>query len=1225
MSDPVFNSQTQHYYELVSTSPSISWETAFATANASRFRGLTGYLATITSLSENVFVGGIVGPTSNIGGYYYIGGSDRELEGVWRWVNGPESGQLISSSFENWFQGRNGSRAEPNGAPVILGDGRVNPYDEDGLALDRYWDYQWFDLPSTNLGLSPFVFGYIVEYGGLPASYVITPSATSVNEGSSVTFTIDTKNVEWGKTISYSISGISASDLESGSLTGTAVVSQKGNDGVATVTVALKADQIVESPEYLTLMVGSTSASPIAVNDGSSPQTLTVITPNGDSLNLIRPFYSSSGKLYYFIDKNASGTAQANGPDDFTHSYLDQVFNNGARTTDTQSLGVVGGVDDQRTFVFGRYTIALPTAVELSTLFTDKSISSVPTDFPLGTYWSSSQAAGANSYQSISTSSGGSVATPSSMGQAVIVEVLPKTYFNSANSHYYELVPANVSWQTALTDSGLKTHQGLYGYLATISSKEEWSFVLDSIPGTSVNQVVWHSLTDIETEGIWKFASGPELGQVSGFSAWFPGEPNNQGNEDFAFYFWGKDSTLLWNDANSTSSDTAYKKSYLVEYGGLPATYAITPSATSVNEGSSVTFTIDTKNVEWGKTISYSISGISASDLESGSLTGTAVVSQKGNDGVATVNLKLTQDQLTEGVETLLVTIGSSISSITINDAPVDVPPTRFQDNEHYYEIDFNPDITFSSALELSKSKSYRGLYGYLSTITSNSEQKFVETLLPPSSTKIWVYIGGSDAQNEGTWRWMSGPEQGLRLSDYFLNWGSNEPGGGASENYAVIDQTYKWADILDRAPQVYGMNIGYLVEYGGLPATYAITPSATSVNEGSSVTFTIDTKNVEWGKTISYSISGISASDLESGSLTGTAVVSQKGNDGVATVTVALKADQAIEGTEALILSIGTTSSAVAVIDVPPTPTLRLESSATTVDEGSSVLFIWITSGVPTGSQYSYSISGISSADLAAGSLSGYVTTGSSGVAVLEVQLKADRTTEGVETINLTSSGLSKSVSVIDSSKYTQLSSLSTAAPGEIVEVGKHDPIFQAYVEDWTKLTAGSLEKFNVNGRGNGDNVVRAINVMTILDDPADGRQIDPARLGFWIEQIEEGTLTLGDKVMRDILSGFVYGKDFSDLALKRMDTNRDGVNDISYTKAAVQLMYRNVLGRSWADIVNDPGANWLSGEIEANRLTIVEVAERICLGAEAINSAVGIVGSQNLTFVAFGDGFGG
>jgi hypothetical protein len=256
---------------------------------------------------------------------------------------------------------------------------------------------------------------------------------------------------------------------------------------------------------------------------------------------------------------------------------------------------------------------------------------------------------------------------------------------------------------------------------------------------------------------------------------------------------------------------------------------------------------------------------------------------------------------------------------------------------------------------------------------------------------------------------------------------------------------------------------------------------------------------------------------------------------------------------------------------------------------------------------------------------LTGSFTIGANGKASAAIGILADKTTEGAETLTMTAQGQSASVVIQDTSTYAKLSSTLKVAAGEIVQIGKQVPILQGYDPDWTKMTAGSLEQFNVNGRGNGDNVIRAVNVMTILDDPADGRQIDPSRLGFWVEQIEEGTLAKGDAIMNNILSGFVYGKEFSDLALKRMDTDGDGKVDISYTKAAVQTMYRNVLGRSWADIVNDGGLNYLVGEIEANRLTIVDVAERVCLGAEAINSAVGIVGQQDLSFIAFGDGFGG
>jgi hypothetical protein len=298
--------------------------------------------------------------------------------------------------------------------------------------------------------------------------------------------------------------------------------------------------------------------------------------------------------------------------------------------------------------------------------------------------------------------------------------------------------------------------------------------------------------------------------------------------------------------------------------------------------------------------------------------------------------------------------------------------------------------------------------------------------------------------------------------------------------------------------------------------------------------------------------------------------------------------------------------------------------TSTSALNEGDTFRVNISLKGIPVGLEIPYQITGISIDDVSEPILGTFKVPPTQSIN-LSFSILNDGTREGAETLVFTVAGSSVLARIEDTSIYQRLSSLTLAKPGQMVEIGKQAPILQGYDPDWTKMNAGSLEQFNINGRGNGDNVIRAINVMTILDDPADGRQIDPTRLGFWIEQIEEGTLTLGDKVMRDILSGFVYGKDFSDLALKRMDTNGDGINDISYTKAAVQVMYRNVLGRSWTDIVNDGGLNYLVSEIEANRLTIVEVAERVCLGAEAINSAVGIVGAQNLTFVAFGDGFGG
>ena len=70
-----------------------------------------------------------------------------------------------------------------------------------------------------------------------------------------------------------------------------------------------------------------------------------------------------------------------------------------------------------------------------------------------------------------------------------------------------------------------------------------------------------------------------------------------------------------------------------------------------------------------GTSIAYTVSGVSASDLVSNSLTGTATVSATGT---TVISLPLTADALTEGAETLTITVDDSpdaTASLMINDS----------------------------------------------------------------------------------------------------------------------------------------------------------------------------------------------------------------------------------------------------------------------------------------------------------------------------------------------------------------------------------------------------------------------------------------------------------------------------------------------------------------------------------------------------------------------------
>ena len=74
--------------------------------------------------------------------------------------------------------------------------------------------------------------------------------------------------------------------------------------------------------------------------------------------------------------------------------------------------------------------------------------------------------------------------------------------------------------------------------------------------------------------------------------------------------------------------------------------------------------------------------------------------------------------------------------------------PVYFASNQHYYQA-VEDNVTWSQALESAEQQSYRGLKGYLVTITSSGENKFVHTsVVNKSAITGW----GSFAGYQGTW-----------------------------------------------------------------------------------------------------------------------------------------------------------------------------------------------------------------------------------------------------------------------------------------------------------------------------------------------------------------------------------------------------------------------------------------------------------------------------------------
>ena len=215
------------------------------------------------------------------------------------------------------------------------------------------------------------------------------------------------------------------------------------------------------------------------------------------------------------------------------------------------------------------------------------------------------------------------------------LSVGPKTFSltvgeaNFLDGHYYDFVPLYaVPWTTAKANAEAMSYYGLQGYLATITNADEAQICGELSPGTG-----WIGASDVESEGVWKWVTGPEEGTIfwngnqngsapaGMYSNWNAGEPNNAGNnEDYAHItdVSVTDNPGSWNDLpDSTAGQPPQYTAtgFVVEYGGMPGDpelsisastsfspaeiLSTTPSTSCENEAASLEATSNTTDVLW--------------------------------------------------------------------------------------------------------------------------------------------------------------------------------------------------------------------------------------------------------------------------------------------------------------------------------------------------------------------------------------------------------------------------------------------------------------------------------------------------------------------------------------------------------------------------------------------------------------------------------------------------
>ncbi|NEQ40243.1 MAG: PEP-CTERM sorting domain-containing protein [Okeania sp. SIO3I5] len=345
----LYNSSTGHYYEFVSGG--YSWSQAKSQAESRSYRGLQGYLATITSSAEQNFIVSRFG-VSNWGGW--IGASDAGRDGTWRWVTGPEAGRVFWQNgtplgYNNFHPG------EPN---ELLSN------TEDYAHIWKHGGGTWNDLPNDvarawgwKHPVEANNVGYFVEYGGIKIETVPTLESFFLNgrngninifEGQSVSATLSAQDADLD-VLDFLVNNHKVStrtpSVSSGNASTTVALGPFADDGTYTQTAQVRDEDGVTS-QRITRTVNVQNVAPTlrnlnlsntVINEGQSASVqLSATDPGADSIS-------------FFLNNQNIGTDYRTSGNRVINKNLGVFADNGSFTYTGQARDDDGGISNTRT------------------------------------------------------------------------------------------------------------------------------------------------------------------------------------------------------------------------------------------------------------------------------------------------------------------------------------------------------------------------------------------------------------------------------------------------------------------------------------------------------------------------------------------------------------------------------------------------------------------------------------------------------------------------------------------------------------------------------------------------------------------------------------------------------------------------------------------------------------------------------------------------------------
>ena len=224
------------------------------------------------------------------------------------------------------------------------------------------------------------------------------------------------------------------------------------------------------------------------------------------------------------------------------------------------------------------------------------------------------------------------------------------------------------------------------------------------------------------------------------------------------------------------------------------------------------------------------------------------------------VGFRGTQDDINTALATISYKGDGATGSPTITVSVTPSGSSFFSDNGHYYQVYFSNNITWPNAKTAAEAKTFNGLSGYLATIESAEENAFIFSKI---SQNAWIgasdsstYTSNEHAQTEGTWEWVSGPNNGktfyCQLAGFansvaahedcavhsdtsYNNWDTSEPNDynkvatgdeDCGHMKGAAGRNGKWNDL----PCNHNTVDYYVVEYGGTDGESATVSGLTTL-----------------------------------------------------------------------------------------------------------------------------------------------------------------------------------------------------------------------------------------------------------------------------------------------------------------------------------------------------------------------------------------------------------